>query len=248
MGMSTSEYLAGIRVKVERAKKHIRDLDVEVRSFLGSDIKPYVVAREREPKTGDLVFYVTSVRDVPLEFSAILGDALNNLRGVLDYLAYALVVREKGHAPGRKVSFPIFCDAKGYELGKAGKVGAMGQAAKEAIDAIKPYKGGNDALWCLHHLNNIDKHRLLIVAVIARQDFDKGLKRRGILEFRRSPVKVGNELLRVPADLETDVYVEPFFEVAFAESEIVECEPVVPTLNMFTETVEGVFARLFVFL
>jgi hypothetical protein len=38
----------------------------------------------------------------------------------------------------------------------------MTQAAIDAIDATKPYKGGNDCLWRLNQLNNIDKHRLLI--------------------------------------------------------------------------------------
>ena len=31
----------------------------------------------------------------------------------------------------------------------------------KAIDALKPYKGGNDALWRIHELDNIDKHRAL---------------------------------------------------------------------------------------
>ena len=33
---------------------------------------------------------------------------------------------------------------------------------KQAIDAVKPYKGGNDSLWRLHQLNLADKHRFLI--------------------------------------------------------------------------------------
>jgi hypothetical protein len=246
--MLPAEYLAGIRVKVERAKKHVRDLDVAIRTFLGSDLKPYLVTRQRDPNMLDLVFNVASVRDVPLEFSAILGDAIHNLRGALDYLAYALVVRKQGHAPGREVGFPIFCNAKGYELGKKGKIGAMGQAAIEAIDAIKPYKGGNDALWRLHQLDIIDKHRLLIVSFVARQDIDKGLKGGRVLEFRRSPVKVGDELFRVPADFEKHVDVDFTFDVAFGESQIIECDPVIPTLNVFTKAVEDVLARLSVFL
>ena len=31
-----------------------------------------------------------------------------------------------------------------------------------AIDTLKPYKGGNDSLWALYRLNNIEKHRLLL--------------------------------------------------------------------------------------
>jgi len=37
----------------------------------------------------------------------------------------------------------------------------MRPEAIEAIDALKPYGGGNDLLWRLHELNNSDKHRLL---------------------------------------------------------------------------------------
>ena len=33
--------------------------------------------------------------------------------------------------------------------------------AVEAIDKLKPYKGGNDALWRIHELDNVDKHRSL---------------------------------------------------------------------------------------
>lgn len=30
-----------------------------------------------------------------------------------------------------------------------------------SIDELRPYRGGNDALWQLYRLNNIEKHRLL---------------------------------------------------------------------------------------
>jgi hypothetical protein len=35
----------------------------------------------------------------------------------------------------------------------------MRSEAVKAIDALKPYKGGNDVLWRIHELDNIDKHR-----------------------------------------------------------------------------------------
>jgi hypothetical protein len=61
-------------------------------------------------------------------------------------------------------------------------------------------------------------------------------------------VKAGHEMFRIPSDFKAEVYMDFTFDVAFDESEVIECEPIIPTLNMFTETVEGVFARLFVFL
>jgi hypothetical protein len=38
----------------------------------------------------------------------------------------------------------------------------MSATAIAKIDAIRPYKTGNDVLWMRHKLNNIDKHRLLL--------------------------------------------------------------------------------------
>lgn len=43
------------------------------------------------------------------------------------------------------------------EIGEFGNKGMCPKAIK-AIDALKPYKGGNDALWRIHELDNIDKH------------------------------------------------------------------------------------------
>jgi hypothetical protein len=39
----------------------------------------------------------------------------------------------------------------------------MRQEAAEAIDRLKPYKGGNDALWLLRQLDNTDKHSFILV-------------------------------------------------------------------------------------
>ena len=34
------------------------------------------------------------------------------------------------------------------------------------FDSVKPYKGGNDILWQLHRLNNIDKHRTIFATAV----------------------------------------------------------------------------------
>jgi len=43
------------------------------------------------------------------------------------------------------------------------------------VDLLKPYKGGTDALWWLHSLNNIDKHRMLVAAAGSATGVDLGL-------------------------------------------------------------------------
>jgi hypothetical protein len=61
----------------------------------------------------------------------------------------------------RQIEFPIAETETKYESDKARKVKGMLPEAVRAIDRLKPYKGGNKALWRIHELDNIDKHRSL---------------------------------------------------------------------------------------
>ena len=88
--MTANERLALIRVKVERAKEHIRDLEAEVRSFLSKS--PYVVGAKRDPQTRKLIYYVANVSETPIKIAPIAGDVIQNLRSALDHLAYQLVI------------------------------------------------------------------------------------------------------------------------------------------------------------
>ena len=93
------------------------------------------------------------------------GDIIQNLRSSLDHLAYGLVIASGGK-PTTSTMFPIseHVPATPEEEASFGrKVKGMRKEAVDLIRSIKPYKGGNDALWRLHRLNNIDKHRLLLV-------------------------------------------------------------------------------------
>src|SRR5437879_5803464 len=89
--MSTpEERLKRIRVKVERAKKHIRDLEIEIKSFLDSN--PYKVGTKFEDESHKIIIhYLLEVSETPLLIAAIAGDILSNLRAALDHLAFNLV-------------------------------------------------------------------------------------------------------------------------------------------------------------
>jgi hypothetical protein len=41
---------------------------------------PYEVSSKDNPQTRERTYYVHSVKEIPLEFSAILGDAIQNFR------------------------------------------------------------------------------------------------------------------------------------------------------------------------
>jgi hypothetical protein len=161
MPLNAESRLALIRVKVERAKKHLAELETEINANTGETLR--IFCMKPDPKTGNLAPYHGPMPISNFNLLAVAGDVVQNLRTALDHLAYHLAqVGNPTVEPSRDVSFPISRDAETHESRKAGKVKGMREDAKKAIDALKPYKGGNDALWLLHDLNNTDKHRFLL--------------------------------------------------------------------------------------
>jgi len=252
----------GIYAKIERAKKHVGDLEASVQGFIQSN--PYEVIRHDEPDTGDWVFKVRVLRQPPLELSAIAGDAIHNLRASLDLLVCELVRGERNIVTD-KTSFPIARNAKVFKSGHMRMVEGAPHEAIRLIKRLKPYKGGNEALWRLHKLDIADKHRLLITVGGAHQSV--------VLDFARYfdnlpgmnpelippqdlsmpiglnaadqqwPLKDGTEVFRVGhggQNLKMHENPQFTFHVAFGEGEIVQGEPLIPTLHQLVNFVEGV--------
>jgi hypothetical protein len=118
--MGTSkEAFDHIGLKLKRAKKHIGDLEGAIRSFHGSG--PYSIPHKDNLKTGERTYYIHFKREIPDDFSLMIGDAIQNLRSALDHLATRLV--EIGTDPRvKRPYYPIFDSADAYETGKMGKI------------------------------------------------------------------------------------------------------------------------------
>src|SRR5215469_737042 len=161
MSLTANDRLVLIRVKIERAKKHLRDLESELVSF--GDQRSTIITgatylgfRQGFPEEN----FQTGVRILTFNAVAAAGDVVHNLRSALDHLAHQLVVAGGG-TPDRDTMFPIAKDLNAYESSKPAKVKGMKPQAIKAIDALEPYKGGNDLLWRINELDIIDKHRTL---------------------------------------------------------------------------------------
>lgn len=155
--------LSGAREKVKWAKEHIKNLDGRRTTFLG--LQPYHVVPEFYPERNFTVFFLDGFQPALPEISLLAGDAAHNLRTALDYLACELVKRN-GNNPSTLTCFPIAESIEKYEAESPRKVEGMAKTDKEAISLLKPYKGGNDALWGLHRMDILDKHHLLTTAAI----------------------------------------------------------------------------------
>jgi hypothetical protein len=164
---TADERLSLIWPKIERAKQHVLHLNGAIDAF--GKTNPYAVSTKRDPQTRKLVYYVSRVDPVPLQISAIAGDITNNLRTALDYLhQHLLMVGTGSNVPskGKDASFYIdgHPDPNHYKTSAPGKVKGLRQDAIDALNRLEPYKRGkgND-FWILNELNNIDKHRALVM-------------------------------------------------------------------------------------
>jgi hypothetical protein len=270
--MTADERLSLIRVKVQGAQEYIRNLNAQIRAFLSTPPEPYVIATKRDPQTRELVYYVSAAAEqVPSRIASIAGDVVQNLRSALDYLAFQLViVGRPGITPGRQICFPICENAAQYRSKAPGKIKGMRQDAIKAINALKPYKGGNDLLWALNRLNNINKHRTLIMVGAAhvghsltpriRETLRTALSQKRVSEIRKGfpelldqisfvsldartikcPLKKGDELFRDAPDAEVDKDMQMHIEVVFGEPQILPCTMVVPTLLRMADSIDDI--------
>jgi hypothetical protein len=242
MPLSADDRLILVRVKVQRAKKHLLDLEAEVITF--RDKKIYGVRTDADLTSGKFSAPVNALRAFrKLSFSAVsaAGDVVQNLRTALDYLANQLVWVGSGEPPSRRVEFPIAKDAATYEGEKARKVEGMCPKAVKAIDALKPYKGGNDLLWKIHELNNIDKHRALFTVDTDCVMVDDWLPGDYLL-------KAGDPTFAGIFDNEVEKNVEFDIEEAISESHVAQSDALLPSLHQMVDFVDNLILSFMPFL
>lgn len=163
--MTADDRLRLIRVKIERAEKHLDDLETAIQSLGEATFK--LVSLDSQSETRKPLLNIRPLNIYPPEIPAITGDAIHNLRCTLDHLAFHLVQVgiAFGETPPEKwedIQFPIFPSLKSYEAGKGRRIQGARREAVEAIDALKPYKGGCEPLWLLRRLDNTDKHSFIL--------------------------------------------------------------------------------------
>jgi len=243
MPLNALSRLCLIRVKVERAKKQLGDLERELIEFRDSEYT--VVGAEFDPKTGKPIgtnhpLYILPL--IPFDAIPASGDIVHNLRSALDHLAYQLVLvgtNDAGPTHPRRIQFPIAEDFVTYEARKAGQVEGMRDDAKLAIDAAKPYKGGNEDLWRIHELNNIDKHRSLFTVAHDHLFLADWLPGGGPYWYK---AKEPNFAGVFDNDAEKDIQAE--VDKAVSKTEVVQSSALLPTLHHLVYFVDG-FVRSF---
>jgi len=150
----------GTRAKIERAEQHLRDIKARV----GTLEESYSATIQVNPNFGyKEIKYDLADDRAGQDFSLIIGDALHNLKGALDYAWIATLQRHAPHAIGDKTQFPIHRKSDSLESAlKDAKKGLPKDLVSLMLNDIKPHEAGHPTLWAIKELNILDKHRLLL--------------------------------------------------------------------------------------
>ena len=243
---------SGPRLKIERAEKHIQDLDAAIRTFCDSE-ETYTLAPKDYPEISHVGLQVDYVRPIPDCIALGIGDAVHNLRSSLDHLAWQLV-ETGGGKPGKDTYFPICQSPQQYTsaIGK-GEIGKMRIGTHKILEAVQPYPTRDQTLWYIHDLDRIDKHRLILTIVGVMKDWNVRLGS-GNIQFPvmpGEPLVRGYEVLRLPTSTYERHPHKDFqlgLDITFGQSEIVAGKPVLEMLDGMTKLVSKVVSKFEPFL
>jgi hypothetical protein len=245
--------LAGVKAKIERASHSLEKLEVEANQFLGGG--SYALIDRVDPTTKAQSVYITGP-EPPLQFSVLSGEIIYQLRSCLDHLVWALVLKNGG-GPGRHLQYPICETPQDFRESERKKLKGVSLSARELIEENQPYKISENIqhnfLYVLQELNNVDKHRLLIllVAAITRLHSpeqrtatkfgDLSLTRFYPLTGVQRPTNSGTEILRSSSGkpkIDLTSIGKPKLHLAFENFGVLTEQPIIGILEQVKNRVE----------
>src|ERR1035437_691658 len=151
--------------RIERAEVHQAAAAEVWDSWLEEE--PYYPSVEHQ---GDGVFALCIIQALPAppELAMLMGEWLYNLRCALDYAVYAgaKCVSGQDPPPGEgSLQFPCSLTESEYRDNVRRQLGPLaGRPSADVIESMQPFRRedkDNSALWWLHELARIDRHRRL---------------------------------------------------------------------------------------
>ena len=155
--------LRGPLLKVKRARAHIELIQQEANNYL-SAINVVMRVEARPPTTNDRVLVVKADKPVtvPDNIYSLIAEHVYHLRSALDQMCVAVGQANSANDTNR-IHFPFAGDKKEYQAkGTQRKIDQLPTDVQQMLAELKPYKGGDDVLWALSRLSNIDKHNGLV--------------------------------------------------------------------------------------
>ncbi|MGE4334980.1 MAG: hypothetical protein AB7E55_03270 [Pigmentiphaga sp.] len=243
--------LHGPRIKIRRANHQIDQAWQEIAAFFKKD--PYAIVEEREAETGQRLLKIKLTERLPDTVLLLVPEAIYHLRSTLDQLMVALA-RRAGVKNVSHIYFPFGETVDAIERatqtinGKKGKLAGIPLEAQQMVMELEPYKGGNDDLWGLNRLSNVDKHLDLVpLGSINTSLLMSGLHLRnaGIELTGENRLDTGITIIRLGeggsvTGLHDKANIQIAPQVAFGDVDVFSGKPVIPTLRRLSQLTEGI--------
>jgi hypothetical protein len=144
--------------KIAWAEKRLADFYWEIVEFGRGN--PYGEVDEPHPdKPRHVVRKIKLTRDIPESTLNLASELIHGLRSSLDNAVFDIALATGTRDP-RSAAFPFAKDIS--EMANAlGRCKNVPPPIQSFLCGLQPYQGGNDFLWALNKLSNIDKHRIL---------------------------------------------------------------------------------------
>jgi hypothetical protein len=254
-----------IHDKLGRAEAHFVHLKAAIGHGVSAIHTSASTSVQNEPNRQG-VSIKTDVPKPSSQWGIILGDVVHQLRSGLDHLVYALATRTHpiSEQQAKKLSFPVFKKSADFDahwtISKGLLESWIGVDEFAEVKLAQPYKRtpdnpSTDPLWVLAELDNIDKHRTILVLdnrvfISGSAVSDEGHRRDFWLS--KKPVEAETQVFdfRWPHPVPpTTVNVDDVSRlVVFAETRVCDHIGVVPMVVAMSKAVEstiGKFDRFF---
>jgi len=243
-----SDPLRSPTLKICRARILIQELKTRISDY--TRIVPCNLLIAPHPEVEGKTVVVARVEGtIPEEIALIAGDVVHNLRTSLDHVVCCLVA-ENGQSMD-DVSFPFARSARYFKKSASKKIRKIPTAAKILIKRLKPYRGGNDFLYCLHELDIRDKHRTLTLCTIYMGSWSGTFSCDHPIDVSAgpfAPLEQGVHLFTFPTGAKFEQNLGITFTISLADVEGANGEPIIDLLTKFVrlcERIIGIFERRF---
>lgn len=229
------------RMRIARAKQHIRNLDQRVKRFF--DNKPYTRVTERDDEGIYDLHKIKLTKSFPAGITSVAAEAIEGLRSALDQAAFATSVLSGVPHP-KSAYFPIANSAAELNNVIKGRCKDIPHEIVSLFQSFNPHKGGNDIVWALNNACNVSKHGIVIPVGMAANGIH--IKHMTVTGSFRLPApkwnSEKNEIVFAATGPETNIEYDLniSFLIAFGEVDGIGGQPAVPILNAMANEVHRI--------
>lgn len=151
--------MKSVIAKINRAEKLLEELNIEAKFFWAS-LKVECAIEETRP-----VYRVTELAEIPETVSSIFSDLIHNLNSALDCIAFSeFTLNQESTLDPKKVYFVIYQSIEDFDK-KVLSTENISKRFLKIVSEIKPYKENNLLLWQIRELDNVAKHRNILITL-----------------------------------------------------------------------------------